>query len=113
MYLIIAKGDLPSVSSAQAPQAQCEGIFKDLYGKTRPETCEDNFTEKFSIKKPNLIAVVGRFLHVWFFFFQIRRELSHYQLLGSLSVVNGHNKKKQRLNTEFSRAHQMESDIPG
>ena len=38
--------------------------YKDLYGKTRPETWQDNFTKKFSIKKPNIIAIVGRFLPV-------------------------------------------------
>ena len=42
--------------------------YKDLYGKTRPETRQDNFTKKLSIKKPNFIAIVGRFLPVCFFF---------------------------------------------
>ena len=42
--------------------------YKDLYGKTRPETRQDNFTKTLSIKKPNFIAIVGRFLPICCFF---------------------------------------------
>ena len=42
--------------------------YKDLYGnpEKRPEKI-DNFTKKNSVKKPNLIAIVGRFLPAYFF----------------------------------------------
>ena len=54
---------------------------------------EDNFTKKFSIYKPNLIAIVSRFLSVRFLFFLIRRELSHYQFLGCQPAGTKHKSK--------------------
>lgn len=75
-------------------------VWEDKTRDMRRQLHEKNLNQK---APP--YCIMGRFLPIWFF----SRLDANWGIISS-SVVNGHN-KIPILNTEFSRVHQMESNI--
>ena len=81
--------------------------YKDLYANSNKGP-ENFYKKNVNLKNPNLIAILGRFLPAFFFPDSLRIEPLLVPWLSTFLI-----KIIPRLNTEFSGAQKIESNISG